>query len=95
MKCGSTSGSRKRLRSNLWIVYEGSHVKKQMKFGGRNRNTGYQQRRIQIWNLRTKRYYTLNTFSDIGKTCISIFLISVYSFIVLYFYNPFLIIENM
>ena len=48
MKCGSMSGSRKRLRSNLWIVYEGSHVKKQMKFGGRNRNTGYQQRRIQI-----------------------------------------------
>ena len=65
MKCGSTSGSRKRLRSNLWIVYEGSHVKKQMKFGGRNRNTGYQQRRIHI------------------------------EYIVLYFYNPFLIIENM
>ena len=51
MKCGSTSGSRKRLRSNLWIVYEGSHVKKQMKFGGRNRNTWYQQRYIQIWML--------------------------------------------
>ena len=59
MKCGSTSGSRKRLRSNLWIVYEGSHVKKQMKFGGRNRNTGYQQRRIQIWDLRTKTVYIL------------------------------------
>ena len=62
MKCGSTSGSRKRLRSNLWIVYEGSHVKKQMKFGGRNRNTWYQQRYIQIWMLHAltfKTYYLL------------------------------------